>query len=105
MNSREILSALGERLGWTVLHSLWQGAAIAVILAITLVALRRRSAAARHAACLLALIVLLGAAGTTALPTPPNVQRKRHMRRLLARWGNPLCRSEKHRSLPSWHGR
>jgi parallel beta-helix repeat protein len=69
MNSRELLSALGERLGWTVLHSLWQGAAIAVILVITLVALRRRSAAARHAACLLALIVLLGTACTTALWT------------------------------------
>jgi bla regulator protein BlaR1 len=67
MNSRDLLSALGERLGWTVLQSLWQGAIIAVLLAIALLLLRRRSAAARHAACLMALLLLLAAACTTAL--------------------------------------
>jgi bla regulator protein blaR1 len=36
-----------HRLGWTLLHSLWQGAAVALGVALVLVALRRRGPQAR----------------------------------------------------------
>jgi beta-lactamase regulating signal transducer with metallopeptidase domain/nitrous oxidase accessory protein NosD len=57
---------LAERLGWAVLHSLWQGAALSLLLLLVLRWLRRHSAAARYAACLLALVALLGMAVVTA---------------------------------------
>jgi beta-lactamase regulating signal transducer with metallopeptidase domain/HEAT repeat protein len=44
--------------GWALIHSLWQGALIAVVLGLVLAALRRAPAAWRHWACLLALIAL-----------------------------------------------
>jgi beta-lactamase regulating signal transducer with metallopeptidase domain/protein involved in polysaccharide export with SLBB domain len=48
-----------ERLGWVLLHSLWEVALVAVVLAAALGSvLRRRSAAARYAACCAALIVM-----------------------------------------------
>jgi beta-lactamase regulating signal transducer with metallopeptidase domain len=52
---------LVHRLGWTLLHFLWQGAAVALLLAGVLFLLRRRSASARYlAACTgLALMALL----------------------------------------------
>ncbi len=63
---REIFPALAERLGWAVLHSLWQGALAAALLALALAAMRRHSAAARHAACLMALLGWFAAALVTA---------------------------------------
>jgi len=48
-------SPLAERLGWTLLHSVWQGAAVAVGLALALILLRRRSAQARYSASCAAL--------------------------------------------------
>ena len=59
------LRLAAERLGWTLLHSLWQGALIVAVLAVALGLLRTRSAAARHHACLLALLALAAAAGFT----------------------------------------
>lgn len=56
---------LASRLGWAVIHSLWQGALVAAMLATALALLRQRSAAARHTACLLALAVMLGGFGFT----------------------------------------
>lgn len=56
------------RLGWTLLHTLWLGAVVAALLAITLLILRRRSLNARY----LAAIFVIGAlfvnvrAGSTA---------------------------------------
>lgn len=48
-----------ERLGWVLLHSLWEVALVAVVLAAALGSvLRRRSAVARYAACCAALIVM-----------------------------------------------
>src|SRR5262245_43420916 len=38
-----------ERLGWTLLHFLWQGAAAAALLGVLLVVLRRRPATWRYA--------------------------------------------------------
>jgi len=50
-----------ERIGWTLIHFLWQGAALAVMLSAELVLLRRSKANVRYiAACLtLALMVFV----------------------------------------------
>lgn len=50
-----------ERLGWTLLHFLWQGTLAALALAVAMLPLRRCSPVARHAAaglCLLAMALL-----------------------------------------------
>jgi len=50
-----------ERIGWTLIHFVWQGAAIALLLAITLRALHRRSASVRYlvACAALGLVVVM----------------------------------------------
>ena len=58
-------SAGAERLGWTLLHSLWQFAAVAILLAIGLALMSRRSAQARYLlSCAALLGMVLLAAGT-----------------------------------------
>ena len=61
------------RLGWTLVHFLWQGAAIALVAACVLWALRRRSAEARYAfACgALALIAVCPLVTFAVLPQRP----------------------------------
>src|SRR5688500_17218903 len=45
-------SPLVHRLGWTLAHSLWEGAAVALLLGLVLALLKRRSPQARYlAAC------------------------------------------------------
>ena len=52
-----------QRLGWSLLHSLWIATAIALLLAIALLALRRRSPQARYAAaCAGLLTIIIGTA-------------------------------------------
>lgn len=53
------------RLGWTVVHSIWQGSFIAAILAAILSCLPRRSAQARYLASLIALAAILACAVMT----------------------------------------
>ena len=60
-----------ERLGWTLLHFLWQGAAVAAVLLVALWLLRRRSAQARYAACCAALAAMAGLPVATFLLTIP----------------------------------
>src|SRR5438874_2624429 len=50
---------IAARLGWVLLHSVWQGALIGVLFAILRYGLRRRSANARYLAGCLALALLL----------------------------------------------
>ncbi|HEX4792478.1 MAG TPA: M56 family metallopeptidase [Humisphaera sp.] len=51
-------SPLIQRLGWTLLHSLWQMTVAGLVLAVALVALRNRAAQARYAcACAMMLLV------------------------------------------------
>ena len=50
---------LAEHLGWTLLHFLWQGAALALLCAAVLVMLKRRSANARYLVCGLVLVCML----------------------------------------------
>jgi parallel beta-helix repeat protein len=75
--SHELLAPAAERLGWALIHSLWQGAIIALVLAITLRVLRSYSAAARHAACLLALLTMLTTVLVTAALVSPEASSKR----------------------------
>lgn len=51
--------------GWTLLHSIWQGMAIALLLALALLALRRRSPQVRYLAGLAAMGALMAAAVLT----------------------------------------
>jgi beta-lactamase regulating signal transducer with metallopeptidase domain len=71
-----LASPLSVRLGWTLLHFLWQGAAAALLLAIALLALRRSAANAKYlAACtslsLMAIAPLLTFALLDNLAPPP----------------------------------
>ncbi len=54
-----------ERIGWTLLHSLWQFALLAVLLAGVLEVLRRRSANLRYLVGCFALAAMLAVSGTT----------------------------------------
>ena len=47
-----------QLVGWALIHSLWQGALIAALLGVILMALRKAPAAWRHVACLIALIAM-----------------------------------------------
>jgi beta-lactamase regulating signal transducer with metallopeptidase domain len=78
--SFELIAPASERLAWALIHSLWQGAAVALALGIMLRVLRRHSAAARHAACLLALLTLL----TTAIVTAALVSSESTVRKTVA---------------------
>ncbi|MGA3328860.1 MAG: GWxTD domain-containing protein [Terriglobia bacterium] len=53
-----VATPLAQALGWTLLHSLWEGAIVAAGLVATLLAVR--SARARYAAACVAMLVMLG---------------------------------------------
>ncbi|WP_216688244.1 hypothetical protein [Hymenobacter siberiensis] len=57
--------ALTRALGWTLLHSLWQGALVAAVLAGALLLLRRQRAEVRYAASAGALGLVVALAGIT----------------------------------------
>ena len=57
--------ALTRALGWTLLHSLWQGALVAAVLAGALLLLRRQRAEVRYAASASALGMVVALAGIT----------------------------------------
>jgi beta-lactamase regulating signal transducer with metallopeptidase domain/peroxiredoxin/protocatechuate 3,4-dioxygenase beta subunit len=65
-----IESPLVNRLGWTLLHSLWEGAGVALVLAIVLAALRRRGPQARYVASCGAMLSLAVLAALTFYLTP-----------------------------------
>lgn len=55
-----------QRVGWALLHSLWQGMAVVVLLAFVLVLLRHRSAQSRYLASCFALLLMVGLPALTA---------------------------------------
>ena len=63
--SHLLSTALAERIGWTLLHSLWQFALLAVLLAGVLEVLRRRSANLRYLVGCFALAAMLAGSVTT----------------------------------------
>jgi len=72
-------NSVAQRIGWSLIHFLWQGAAVALVLAVTLSLLRNRSAQARWAVCCAALALMAVLPVVTALavsveaPTLPQV--------------------------------
>ncbi|MBX3142870.1 MAG: hypothetical protein KF813_03865 [Trueperaceae bacterium] len=58
------LLSLGEAVGWTLIHSLWQGALIASVLALVLYAMRTAKPAQRH---LLGCVAMLSMVAVVAL--------------------------------------
>src|SRR5277367_3879121 len=52
------MNAFVERLGWMLLHSLWEGAVVWLLLQMALIALRRKSAQARYLAACFALAAM-----------------------------------------------
>ena len=60
---------LAGAVGWTLLHSLWEGAILAVALAAVLMA--TRSPRVRYAAACVAMLVMLGAFGVTFIRMMP----------------------------------
>jgi beta-lactamase regulating signal transducer with metallopeptidase domain len=80
MNWEQLAAAPGvERLGWTLIHFVWQGAALGMALAAALWLARRRSPRARHALALGTLGLMLAAPVATfcmlsdASPAPARV--------------------------------
>ena len=63
-------TAVVQRLGWTLMHSLWQVAAVAAGMAVGLVALRRATANARYLAALLTLGAMAAAPAVTFVLVP-----------------------------------
>jgi len=56
-----------QRIGWALLHSLWQAAGAAGVLSVVLLALRRSSANARYVAACVALAIMAALPTATAL--------------------------------------
>lgn len=60
-----------HRLGWALVHFVWQGAALAAVAAVTLRCLRRRTAAVRYLAACAALAAMVTAPVATLSLVPP----------------------------------
>ncbi|PYT21591.1 MAG: hypothetical protein DMG58_31880, partial [Acidobacteria bacterium] len=64
-----VATPLAAAVGWTLLHSLWEGAIISAALVATLVGMR--SPRARYAAACVAMLVMLGGFGLTLVRMMP----------------------------------
>src|SRR5215510_12408331 len=67
---------LAERIGWILLHSLWQGALIGAGFALLRLALRRQSAHARYLAGCVCLTLMLAAPLVTLVMSPMPVHER-----------------------------
>lgn len=63
-------TAFAYRLGWTLLHSLWEGAAVAAILVLFLSGLSRRSAHVRYMALVVAMCAIVAGCVVTFIVGP-----------------------------------
>jgi bla regulator protein blaR1 len=78
---------LAAAIGWTLFHSLWQGAIIAIVLAVTLAT--TRSARARYIAACLAMCAIIVCFGVTLLELMPRHQSPVAIRNSIALgWNN-----------------
>jgi bla regulator protein blaR1 len=64
-----VATPLAHAIGWTLIHSLWEGAGISIALAIVLSL--TRSARARYAAACAAMLATLGAVAITFIRLAP----------------------------------
>jgi beta-lactamase regulating signal transducer with metallopeptidase domain/thiol-disulfide isomerase/thioredoxin len=67
-------SAVVNRLGWTLVHFLWEGLAVAVVLGLVLALLRKRSAGTRYLVALGGMVALAALPAVTFLLVPPPKQ-------------------------------
>src|SRR5260370_25282183 len=65
-----ISESMVERLGWVLVHSLWQFALVALLAGLVVRAMRRSSAAARYGVLLAAIAVLVAAPAATWMLLP-----------------------------------
>ena len=68
------MNPLVERLGWTLIHSLWEGAVVWIGLQVTLRVLSRSSANIRHLVACVALVLTIVAPWVTYLRIDPGLQ-------------------------------
>ncbi|MFA9388354.1 MAG: M56 family metallopeptidase [Prolixibacteraceae bacterium] len=54
-----------EAIGWTIVHSIWQGVIVAIVLAILLLFMRRNSAQLKYIISFFALLIIIGWSGIT----------------------------------------
>jgi len=67
MNSLQFIfsAEITETIGWTIIHSLWQGTLVAIVLFLLLLLLRRNSAQLKYLISFFALIIIIGWSGIT----------------------------------------
>lgn len=67
MNSLQHLfsSEFIEAIGWTIVHSLWQGTLVALVLTVLLVLMRKNSAQLKYLISFFALLIIIGWSGIT----------------------------------------
>ncbi|MDA3929446.1 MAG: M56 family metallopeptidase [Prolixibacteraceae bacterium] len=58
-----------EAIGWTIIHSLWQGAIVAIVLSILLIFLRKNSAQVKYIISFFSLLIMLSIAALTFVNT------------------------------------
>ena len=54
-----------EAIGWTIIHSLWQGTLVAIVLTLLLLFMRRNSAQLKYLVSFFALLIIIGWSGIT----------------------------------------
>ena len=67
------ITPLVRLLGWALLHFIWEGAAIALLLSLTLFLSRSRSSNLRYTAACFALLIMAACPFATALYLAPNL--------------------------------
>ena len=72
------MSATVEQVGWTLVHFLWQGAIVGLVMGAVLACLRRRSAQTRY------VVACVGLAAMAACPVATLAWMKTHVRRDVA---------------------
>jgi beta-lactamase regulating signal transducer with metallopeptidase domain len=77
-------SELIEAIGWTLVHSLWQGSAVVIVLAILLVIMRKNSAQLKYFVSFVSLIILLGWSVSTFVDAYRYAAEKRELKERIA---------------------
>ena len=101
-----VATPLAGAVGWTLLHSLWQGAMISATLAAVLAA--TRSPRIRYAAACVAMLVMVAGCGLTlSRLTPGGAHGMPTVSTLACPPGmsvrNPQCLAPRLRVSPQWH--
>ncbi|PSR55429.1 hypothetical protein AHMF7605_18920 [Adhaeribacter arboris] len=96
-----ITPRLVEALGWTILHSLWQGALVAITLSVLMILLHRHSARIRYAVATMALFSTLVIAGITFIRTYQQVPQPVPVSNSIAREIQPSVTNSASKPMPA----